>query len=1232
MYQHTQVFIMPGFRTSLHATATHNGIEPTTGMWRFPGYERDVAVRESLFTSLQRKRANGVQFAMMENIRYLPDTALTRVRFDVDLHLAVGGADVLVPYIDRFLTCLYKILCDTTLMTPEDESRIIVQRKPEPTKVNDTNYKHGFKATCVDLIATHTYMLQVRALLYERFDEWGDRSWLKDGQTAADTEIIDSRVYHGHGWFMYGSQKEEQISGGYVATDIWEKIDVKGDLSDLSYYELVRMLSIFADEFDDPVVLTWAAGVELPCVTRKRTNDDEGGVPTKRRRSPTTAALDSDVSDVITHILKSTVKDTTSTVNPNSREERIAGTYTYRLTRVVTEVCPYGQKHITNGFYIHLDTSKPSVYYQCLSTSCKGKARVLLQADPDLVQRWVKLETSGDTTSTSDDTTSTLPIDTTSTLPIDITSTTSGDTASTSVPDYGYDSWDFDDDIYTDMMDNGDDVAFEAPGDVDLPEVTDDDLKHMLNILSLAPADAIDNSKELSSIGWLLKQGVQQLVNEQDVIVGADDMNVVSDDDDQEPVVEQTESTKPRSKKAKAGSKRGRATKKAKQDTEEDFNTAKARSSASDTWNADLLAIWRYICQRSSTQNTDRYILQQWDGFKVLGDKHKHEDYIARVVSKVCAWRATSDLDFDLEFVIAVDSNIIKPSVGVLKAAVEHARCTRKAKADAECDMSEENNADNQMKLEEATDKWREAVDAYVLLEAGSNLLVKPAVYDYISTFFTLVVSSAKTEVVQQIFQVQTIDGEQKHVMSGYHRRVKGQFIDAHGQIIGLVLSWLQEVPAASGFTMDPVYVHQKHDKCFTSSKKLPQFNTFCGYAIDAILSIEEARNFKYDQVIVDRVVAHFKMLVNGDEYILEYLLRWIAAPLQRRGYRTGVMVINRSTDKGVGKGLIWNEFIGNLIYGGLNKERPHYYSAYNQIKDIDYLVGTHNEGLIGKTFLNMDECGIFDGAIKQNEKMKGLITERTLQVNQKFMTLVTYENCLNFLLSTNKSDSMKVDPGDRRYLVIDSKTKKPKSYFVGEHGFAAFLLKNPEVRKHFYAYLMQLYMGNFYEIDPPSTDAKKSSMAKAMPIEAKFVQALSIRLQQLTIDEKSIYDKVAQSYKSVICADEEILTEEFLIHKGALSYAFDAYCKKYKQFNKSSDGLINFIKENLNSTTKSKNTHFKDYGQCRPVVMPPVEQIEQQLRTKGMWDDEFEMDMIETEEEKKNNNGLYWGSGIKRL
>jgi Family of unknown function (DUF5906) len=430
---------------------------------------------------------------------------------------------------------------------------------------------------------------------------------------------------------------------------------------------------------------------------------------------------------------------------------------------------------------------------------------------------------------------------------------------------------------------------------------------------------------------------------------------------------------------------------------------------------------------------------------------------------------------------------------------------------------------------------------------------------------------------------------------------------------------------------MDAEYVLQKNDPLLDKAvRTLPKFNTFCGFAIDRHISQEQARQFKYDPAKVDRILAHIDMLVNGDQGMKEYFLRWEAAPLQRRGYRTGVMVIHRSDKKGVGKGAYHNMFMGGKIYGDSDKAHPHYRASYAQTKDINYVVGDFNEGVIAKVRLNLDECGIFDGATKQNEKLKGLITEPRLQVNQKHLSLISYENSLNMVLTVNKDDPVKIEAGDRRFFMIESETKKPLDYFRGPDGLLKFLLES-DAFIHWYAYLMQLDMEDFYLIEPPMTAGKQKSMARSLPVEIKFLQALCLHVSGMPKLEKvEVEYKDNQVKHVVLCGDEALLTNEFIITKKALEDAYTDYCNTKKLTNKGLLALLDCIKKNLKPNGKAKPVHFKDEGTVRPILFPTLRDMEAQLRSEGAWDENFDLDMTAPKQYGDLSKGLYWGDGIK--
>jgi hypothetical protein len=130
-----------------------------------------------------------------------------------------AATDALSPYVPKFIHAVYKQLYEYADVNPRDECRVVVQRKPAPTKAKN-DYKHGFKVIVLDVLATKEQMLQMRNLMHDAFPTWGDPAWLRDGMTLDELDMIDRRVYDSHGWLLYGSQKADQVAGGYTVTNL----------------------------------------------------------------------------------------------------------------------------------------------------------------------------------------------------------------------------------------------------------------------------------------------------------------------------------------------------------------------------------------------------------------------------------------------------------------------------------------------------------------------------------------------------------------------------------------------------------------------------------------------------------------------------------------------------------------------------------------------------------------------------------------------------------------------------------------------------------------------------------------------------------------------------------------------------------------------------------------------------------------------------------------------------
>lgn len=171
--------------------------------------------------------------------------------------------------------------------------------------------------------------------------------------------------------------------------------------------------------------------------------------------------------------------------------------------------------------------------------------------------------------------------------------------------------------------------------------------------------------------------------------------------------------------------------------------------------------------------------------------------------------------------------------------------------------------------------------------------------------------------------------------------------------------------------------------------------NVWSGFDVDAISSSQSDC-----QPFVDLL----KRLIPEKEALV-YTVSWLAHLIQKPGTKMHTALVFWSRDQGVGKNLL-----------------------FECIKDI---IGHRHASVVGQADFNRD----FNGWLKEKiliigdevsdqdrrigaDKLKGLITGRTVQINEKYQPVVELENKANFIFLSNHNDALFIDDGDRRYFV----------------------------------------------------------------------------------------------------------------------------------------------------------------------------------------------------------------------
>lgn len=183
---------------------------------------------------------------------------------------------------------------------------------------------------------------------------------------------------------------------------------------------------------------------------------------------------------------------------------------------------------------------------------------------------------------------------------------------------------------------------------------------------------------------------------------------------------------------------------------------------------------------------------------------------------------------------------------------------------------------------------------------------------------------------------------------------------------------------------------------------------------------------------------------------------QWLAYPLQHPGEKLFSAAVIWGTQHGTGKSLIGHTMA--KIYGR------------NAIEIGDQgLHDSFNGWAENRQFVMGEE--ITSGDKRQNgDRMKKMITQREMRINQKFLPQYTVPDCINYYFTSNHPDSFFLEDTDRRYFVHAlNRPPLPQSFY---RKYAEWLEgSGPHALFH---YLLNLDVSDFDPQGPaPMTDAK---------------------------------------------------------------------------------------------------------------------------------------------------------------
>jgi putative DNA primase/helicase len=209
------------------------------------------------------------------------------------------------------------------------------------------------------------------------------------------------------------------------------------------------------------------------------------------------------------------------------------------------------------------------------------------------------------------------------------------------------------------------------------------------------------------------------------------------------------------------------------------------------------------------------------------------------------------------------------------------------------------------------------------------------------------------------------------------------------------------------------------------------------------------------------RILDHFYRLCRFRQAEFNWLMRWIALPVQQPGAKMDSSVVMFGAE-GPGKSAVWENVV-----------MPIYGEAATTIGQAQ-LESQFTGWQAGKCFALAEE--VVSRAEKSHYKgqLKHLVTGKSVRINEKHAPERVETNHLNVVFLSNETVPLLLDQGDRRYLVLYADDVPDQDYF--HELFAEISNGGVECFMH---YLLNLPLGDFGTWTRPPLNEEKEGLVE---------------------------------------------------------------------------------------------------------------------------------------------------------
>lgn len=277
-------------------------------------------------------------------------------------------------------------------------------------------------------------------------------------------------------------------------------------------------------------------------------------------------------------------------------------------------------------------------------------------------------------------------------------------------------------------------------------------------------------------------------------------------------------------------------------------------------------------------------------------------------------------------------------------------------------------------------------------------------------------------------------------------------------------------------------------------------FSYFRGYDYKVLDSVNEE--------VISLFLDHIRnVIANGNDEIYNYILVWVASILQKPSFKTGIALVILGK-QGAGK----NDFFTNVICHLMSRY------ANENITSIDSIIGTFNAALENKKLLVLNELQSIDvNKYLNSDKLKSVITDRTLNINQKNEHEREAENVANLIMVSNNNIPIKIESCDRRYCVT-----KASDIHIGDYEYFEKLFESftPEFYENLFTFFMKMDVSKINLRKIPNSESKEIIKEDSMSSYEIFAREKYAQINDITGPELfNLYNDFIEKNKFSQCS-----------------------------------------------------------------------------------------------------------------